>query len=769
MPEIENPAPQARLHFKVLGCVQGVGFRPFVLNLAQSLDLCGWVSNSPQGVDIEVEGDPDHLAAFRRELVTARPAPAHIERVEVSAQNPEGDARFEIRPSAHNGRQSTLILPDLATCPQCLAELWDPADRRYRYPFINCTHCGPRFTIITGLPYDRPRTTMAGFQLCPECRREYENPYDRRFHAQPVACPACGPHLSLWDPKGRLLCERDAALLAAADEIRAGRIVAVKGLGGFQLLVNAQDEAAVSRLRLRKHREAKPLAVMFPDLVSTRRVCSVSAAEEAQLLSSEAPIVLLDRLNASDDAVAPAVAPGFRTLGVMLPYTPLHHLLLQALRLPVVATSGNAAEEPICTDEFDAVTRLSHIADLFLVHNRPIARQADDPVVRVISGRPMVLRRGRGMAPRAVGSLAAEVPSVLAVGADLKNCPAQSYGPHLLAGQHVGDLEHPLAFESFSRVIADLNLLLGRRPERIACDLHPDYHSTRWAARQRLPVHRVQHHHAHVVSCMVDNGLEGTVLGISWDGTGYGSDGTIWGGEFLLADRSSFSRYAHLRSFALPGGDRAARDGRLCALGLLYELYGADAFEAMPRALADSFSAEERRVLPVALQRGLGVHRTTSAGRLFDGVAALLDVQRLSRFEGEAACALETCAVDWADTVTEFPQVPDEAGSLSLDWGPLISDLLRDVSGDHEAGALARRFHASLAGAMVAVAERAQQNRVVLTGGCFQNRLLHELAAAGLERAGFTVYRHRRVPPNDGGIAVGQLAVACAATPPRST
>ncbi len=752
-----------RRRLLVHGFVQGVGFRPYVLRLAHRVGVSGWIANSLQGAEIEVEGTLDRVEMFGRGLVENLPPPARILDIATSEQGIQGDLGFQIRESHQKGASSALILPDLAVCPDCLRELQDPRDRRYRYPFINCTHCGPRYSIVTSLPYDRARTTMAAFPMCKDCKSEYENPLDRRFHAQPVACPRCGPHLALWNHRGLLLAQRDAALVAAAEHLREGRIVAVKGLGGFQLLAAAGDERAVRRLRARKHREAKPLAVMFPDLTSLSRSCRVAAEEQEELESVAAPIVILDRIaGGGRDEVCESVAPGLNTIGAFLPYTPLHHLLLEAVRGPVVATSGNLSDEPMCTSEVDAKSLLGGIADFFLVHNRPIARHVDDPVVRVLCGQPVVLRRGRGLSPGAVGRAESELPRVLAVGADLKNCPAQAYGRHFLTAQHVGDLENERAFQAFEHVTEDLAALLDQRPVAIACDLHPDSLSGHWADSQKLRVHRVQHHHAHVVSCMVDNGLTEDVLGVSWDGTGYGPDGTIWGGEFLVAGLTHYERFAHLRTFSLAGRDRAARDGRLCALGLLHELHGEAAFNFLPAPLADTFLPDERRNLAIVMRRELGTHRTSSAGRLFDGLAALLGVEYVSRFEGEAACLLEACASSIGpDTPVELPIV-GAGSSLGVDWGPLVMELLSRQSHGANRADLARLVHTTLALAITNVALRSGQKRIVLTGGCFQNRLLFECTRQGLESAGLDVYVHRSVPPNDGGIAVGQLAVACA-------
>jgi hydrogenase maturation protein HypF len=535
-----------RFRLAIAGLVQGVGFRPFLYHLASDLGLPGWVRNTPQGIVLEVEGSRGQLDAFLHRLGREKPEHAAIDRIETSFHEPAGYTVFEIRPSQETGVKSARLLPDLATCSACLREVFDPAERRYRYPFTNCTHCGPRFSITRALPYDRANTTMQGFPLCPPCRAEYEDPRDRRFHAQPIACPRCGPHLELWDPSGKVLASHDEALLRSTALLRQGAVVAVKGLGGFQLLVDARDEQAVNALRRRKQREEKPLALMVPTLEAVRRLCAVSDLEEGLLCSVEAPIVLLRRLPSAAGAVADGVAPGNPYLGVMLPYTPLHHLLLAELGFPVVATSGNRSDEPICTDEHEALARLAGLADAFLVHNRPIARHVDDSVVRVVMGRSMVLRRARGYAPLPV-SLRQPVPAALAVGAHLKNAMAVSVGSDVFLSQHIGDLETAQAFAAFREVEASLRTMYEVRPAVVACDLHPDYLSTQFARRSGLPGVAVQHHYAHVLACMAEHHLDGNALGVSWDGTGYGPDGTIWGAS---SSRSATPRTGGSRTCA---------------------------------------------------------------------------------------------------------------------------------------------------------------------------------------------------------------------------
>ena len=849
--------------------MQGVGFRPFVYRLAAELDLHGWVINDTEGVFIEVEGAETTLARFLQRLPAETPPRAIVQSLSNTWLPPAGYAQFEIRHSDNAGAKTALILPDVATCPDCLAELLAPADRRHRYPFTNCTNCGPRFSIIEALPYDRPNTTMRMFTMCPACQAEYDSPLDRRFHAQPNACPACGPRLALYERKTKderratyvreasprherpscampasfvvgpssfvAIARNDNALLAAVEAIRAGKILAVKGLGGFHLMVDARNSAAIKRLRERKHRHEKPFAIMVPELEQAQLLCEVSPEAAALLTSAEAPIVLLEKWtgvrsqepgvtnqeskdrrqetegdNSSvsgqpssfvfrlSSLVADEVAPDNPYLGVMLPYTPLHHLLLAELGSPVVATSGNLTDEPICTDESDAFERLEHVADAFLVHDRPIARHVDDSVAWIIRGAPRLLRRARGYAPLPV-LLNAEVPPILAVGAHLKNTVALSVGRQAFISQHIGDLETPGAMAAFERVIADFLQMYEAAPVAIAHDLHPEYLSTKWAQERaagerqmsknddgvfvmrRASLIPVQHHHAHLAACLAENRAEGPALGITWDGTGYGMDGTIWGGEFLLGDASGFTRVAHLRPFRLLGGDAAVYEPRRVALALLCEMYGDAALEMDDLPSLRAFSVSERHLLSRMLARGVNAPLTTSAGRLFDGVAALIGMQQEVSFEGQAAMALEFAA-DMRESgaypfvlTTPAPNcdgrrcgddegrgTTDQDAPSIVDWQPMIEAILADLRAGVERGIIAARFHGALVDSIIAVALSVGQPRVALTGGCFQNRLLTERAAERLERAGFEVILHRLVPPNDGGISLGQIAVAAA-------
>ena len=760
----------SRLRVQVRGAVQGVGFRPFVYRLAHDLGLSGWVLNSSSGVTIEVEGTSPLLDAFLVRLQSERPPRSVIQGLEPSRLDPVGLGPFEIRESK-GGAKTALVLPDIATCPECLADLFDEQGRRFRYPFTNCTNCGPRFTIIDALPYDRPNTSMSGFAMCPRCREEYEDPRDRRFHAQPNACPVCGPQLSLLTPDGRVEAVGDEALTQAASCILGGRTVAVKGLGGFHLVVDARQDAAIERLRAAKAREEKPFALMCPDLSWAERLCEVSPLEARLLQSPEAPIVLLRKRPDADALVARAVAPGHPLLGVMLPYTPLHHLLMREVAAPCVATSGNRADEPICTDEREALERLAGLAEHFLVHDRPIVRPVDDSIVRVVLGRELVLRRARGFAPLPVTlpSTCSDGEPVLAVGAHLKSAVSLGLGRNGFVSQHLGDLETPESYAAFDRAIDALTSLYDARPARVACDAHPNYRSTAYAAGAGVPVTRVQHHMAHVLACMAENEVEPPALGVSWDGTGYGLDGTVWGGEFFALDAAHHvRRVAALRTFGLPGGDQAVREPRRSAIGMLFEHLGPGALERRDLATVTAFSEVERSVIGGMLQRLVNTPRTSSVGRLFDAMASLLGLRHRVRYEGQAAMELEF-SVDRAASVEPYPiaLVPNPvrrasvAGSvhaeLLLDWGPMLDAVLGDLAASAPCGYVAARFHATLASAVVAVAEKTGHTRVLLSGGCFQNAWLTERTVEALDRAGIRAYWHQRVPPNDGGIAVGQL------------
>jgi hydrogenase maturation protein HypF len=807
-----------RLSVVIRGAVQGVGFRPFVYRLASELKLTGWVVNSAQGVFIEAEGRKKNLDLFLLRVGREAPPRASIQSLESSFLDPAGFTSFEIRKSDTGGAKSAFLLPDIAACPDCLREILDPANRRYRYPFTNCTNCGPRFTIIRALPYDRPNTSMEKFAMCPACREEYENPSDRRFHAQPNACPVCGPKLSLWTNAGAVLSEEHEALLGAAAAIRSGRIVAVKGIGGFHLMADARNGEAVRLLRERKHREEKPFAIMVPSLETAKQLCRVGAPEERLLTSPEAPIVLLEQLSGRSrssgscipDSSVLGSESSFRILnseflnfGIMLPYSPLHHLLMRELGFPVVATSGNISDEPICIDERDALRRLNGIADFFLVHNRPIVRHADDSVVRIMAGREMIQRRARGYAPLPVAVPDGGEETLLAVGGHLKNSIALKVGANAFISQHIGDLETEQSLETFRTVIRDFETLYDTQPLRIIADLHPEYLSTQYAVGTGIPVERVQHHYAHVASCMAENRLEGDVLGVAWDGTGYGPDGTIWGGEFLLTTETSYRRVAAFRSFPLPGGEKAIKEPRRTAIGILYEMFGPEILKRNDLFPVREFSEKELELLLTMIRNGVNSPRTTSAGRLFDAVASMIGLRQVLRHEGQAAMELEYLTlpalvsagerpdrvpVTQAGAVNNYrfsvssqksitddelplnndhpPMTSDDVSmtgdhpSMTIDWSGMMEEIIDDLSQGLSPAEISVKFHNTLAEVIVDIAKRIGQPRVALSGGCFQNRYLTERTVERLTKEGFHPYWHQRVPPNDGGIALGQIYAA---------
>lgn len=751
-----------RVAIDVVGVVQGVGFRPFVHRAATRHGLSGWVRNRAGGLRVEVEGSAEAVDAFLEVLRHDPPPTACVRRIDVAAVPPGGDLGFHILASVADSPPRPVLPADLAVCAECIAETESPAARRYRYPFTNCTRCGPRYTIIESLPYDRPRTTMRGFPLCNACAAEYRDPADRRFHAQPIACPACGPTLRLLAPGGEEIGSGEGALAPAIAGLLAGRILALKGLGGFQLAVDATNAAAVRRLRARKGRAEKPFAVLFASVAAVRAACVLSPEEEQTLRSPAAPIVIVERTPAARrgaPGVDDAVAPRNPRLGVMLPVTPLHRLLASAVARPLVCTSGNLSDEPMCADEGAALVRLGAVADLFLVHDRPIVRPVDDSVVRVGATGPEVLRRARGFAPLSL-TLAEEAPRVLALGAQQKSTVALALGREVVVSQHLGDLHSPDGALLLERTVADLVRFLGAQPERVACDLHPDYVSTRLAERLAttwgVPLERVQHHHAHAAACIAEHGLAGPVLALVWDGAGLGPDGTLWGGEALIVDGAAMRRVAHLRPFALPGGERAMREPRRSALGLLHAVFGADA-----AAHVDGiFRPAETRILLAMLERQLHAPRTTSMGRLFDAVAALAGLHAEASFEGQAAMALEFVAEAAEETAARYP-LPLRPGEPAVaDWEPLVRALLDDRARGVAASVMAARFHAALADLAVEIAGRTGLARVVLSGGCFQNVLLARTVCARLVARGFAVHTPQRYPPNDGGIALGQAMVA---------
>jgi hydrogenase maturation protein HypF len=710
-----------RLRILLAGAVQGVGFRPAVYRLAVRLNLCGTVENTPSGLHIEVEGDRAKLLEFESLLQLERPPLARVLFSELHWLPPSGYANFRILESTDGGGVTAAVMPDLAPCPDCLREWKDDSDRRQGYPFINCTNCGPRYSVVLDLPYDRPNTTLKTFALCPDCRAEYETPGDRRFHAQPVACPRCGPRL-----------ETDLRQAVAA--LGAGRIVALKGVGGYQLLADAQNEAAVLKLRERKHREWKPFALLAASVEQARDWAALSSAEAALLESPAAPIVLLRRK--PEARIAPSVCGVSPWIGVMLPASPLHFDLMQRWRGPLVATSGNRSDEPIAYRNKEAEERLAGVADLFIHHDRPIARPCDDSVARVVRGTPVVLRRARGFAPLPV-PLPRAVPPILAVGGHLKNTIALGVGRQAIVSQHLGDLDTIEAREAFAAAVEDLSRLYRFQPEAVACDLHPDYYTTLWAEQSGLPLVRVQHHEAHAFSCLAENDVRGAAAAVCWDGTGYGWDQTIWGGEIFLVTQGQAERIAHLRPFSLAGGDAAAKDCRRSAMGLFHEI-----------------GKEVDEPLASVLRSGAGCVRTTSMGRLFDAVAYLTGAAAKNRFEGEAGLALEAAAWNAPKGEDPYPMGPDG------DWQPLLEAVLQDLAVQEPVAQIAARFHLGLARWAANVVRSAGARLAVLSGGCFQNAFLSGALCEELKAIGVDAVFHQAVPPNDGGLSLGQLAAA---------
>lgn len=774
----------SRLYVRIIGCVQGVGFRPQVYRLAVESGLVGFVRNCGSGVEIEVEGPVASLEQFLARVVHEHPANSAIYSLETRWLDPVGYTDFKIVASNAAVSSEIGLLPDLATCQACLSELFDPSDRRYRYPFINCTHCGPRYSIIERLPYDRINTSMNRFAMCENCEVEYRNSADRRFHAEPIACPKCGPQVTLVDAEGMELAKGEQAIKKTCELLKQGKILAVKGLGGFHLMVKAGQDEPVRLLRIRKRRELKPFAVMFPNLESIRAVCEIGEAEERSLTSVSAPIVLVRRKPNPSIHISYEVAPGNPYLGVMLPYTPLHHLLLYEVGEPLVATSGNLSNEPICIDQLDAIERLRGVADAFLVHDRPIVRHVDDSVVQVINGREVILRRARGYAPLSVPvgiALDGTQVGILALGAHQKSAIAVSEGRRIYLGQHIGDLDTELSAQTFARVIEDLCDLYHLKPQLVVCDLHPGYYSTKYAEEysrvKGARILRVQHHLAHVLGCVHENEAPLPVLGVAWDGTGYGTDGTVWGGEFLLVHPDwVVERVGTIKPFRLIGGEKAVKEPRRVAFALLCECFGSNSsIKMLCGNRFGGFTKQELELMDQLRRQGVNSPVCTSIGRLFDGVASILEVCHINAYEGQAAMQLEFCA-DWNSSMApyEFEMLPhDNVGKLvdtdgrliprdatrvwEIDWRPLIQQIISEYEMGVSVSKISFRFHVTLVEMIRKMAKLVGVNRVALAGGCFQNRLLIALALKTLEAEGISVYHSQRVPPNDGGIAFGQI------------
>jgi len=763
------------------GIVQGVGFRPFVYGLAVEHNLKGWVYNTSEDVKIEVEGEAEAVEQFERELEAKAPPLAHIENITTEYHPPLGYENFEIRHSQAQEGKYQLISPDVATCQACLGELLNPEDRRYRYPFTNCTNCGPRFTIIEDMPYDRPKTTMRSFQMCPQCQAEYDNPLDRRFHAQPNACPKCGPRVELVDNQGNLITGLNP-VAAASQLLEEGKIVAIKGLGGFLLACDATNNIAVKKLRQRKKRSSKPFAIMVAAVAEAKRHCYVSPEEEDLLTSPQSPIVLIGWRE--DSSVSREVAPNLRFLGVMLPYTPLHHILLRDTGLPLVMTSGNLSEEPIARDNDEALRRLSGIADYFLVHNRDIYSRYDDSVAIVERGTSQLIRRARSYAPYPI-RLPFETKQVLGCGAEEKNTFCLTKDNYAFLSQHIGDMENMETLEHFDSTISLYKRLFHVEPEIVAHDLHPDYLATKYArelGESGIKLIPVQHHHAHIASCMADNGLEGLVIGVAFDGTGMGEDGNIWGGEFLVADYRNFRRAGHLEYLPLPGGATAIRRPRRTAIGYILTLLGDNALNHDLPVMKEA-DETEIEVIKRQVERKINSPLSSSMGRLFDAISALLGIKGEIDYEGQAAVELEMAAFSFviAGPVPSEARELDEAisgdnesypyrivedeGVKIVHLGDLLSAVIEDLHQGISKGRISVKFHNTVARMInemchLIADETPMVSGVALSGGVFQNRLLLKRTVSLLESSGFQVFTHRQVPCNDGGISLGQAVIA---------
>lgn len=749
---------EAAIHIHITGIVQGVGFRPFVYNLAERYQVTGWVSNNASGVDIEVEGNAADLAGFVAALKIQPPPLAVIEALTITQRQPSGYAGFCIKPSVEGEQKTALISPDVATCVNCRQELMQPGDRRYRYPFINCTDCGPRYTIIQDVPYDRKATTMREFVMCPSCQSEYDRPSDRRFHAQPNACPVCGPSYRLTDRTGQQAVSPEQDVFAAARKLIAGgAILAVKGIGGYHLAVNARDARAVELLRGRKVREDKPFALMAGSLQGIKAQCRVSEAEEQLLGSAARPIVLLAK--AAGYNLADGIAPGNPYVGFMLPYAPVHYLLLGEADIWVM-TSGNSSDEPIAYQDGDAAGRLKGIADYYLVHNREIYCQADDSVVRAVFDLPYFIRRSRGYVPVPV-NLRQEQPPVLAVGGELKNTFCLTRGKQAFLSAHTGDLENLATYQSYLAAIEHFKRLLHVTPEVVACDLHPEYLSTKYAAALPLPRVAVQHHHAHIAAVMAEHHLTEPVIGVAFDGTGYGTDGTLWGGEFLVADLSGFQRLGHLACRPLPGGAKAIKEPWRLAAWLLKELYGQE-FINMNIPLVHQLPKGWELMLAAA-EKGINAPLSSGAGRLFDTAAALLGIRQHIHYEGQAAVELELAARGVQGRVLPY-LVNEAAGVWILDFKPVFDVMCQSLVKGTVVAQLAADFHTTLAAAacelVFNISKTTGLRQVVLSGGVFQNITLLTQVVGMLKQNNHEIYLHRQTPPNDGGLALGQAIIA---------
>lgn len=747
----------------ITGAVQGVGFRPFIYNLANSFNLKGTVLNSINGVIIEAFGDKTVIENFIEKIKSDKPPVSFIKKITLSAEDTDNiPGKFEIIHSNSEGKPTAYILPDIAACKDCIDEIFNPEDRRYLYPFTNCTNCGPRYTIIEKLPYDRQNTTMKKFVMCGECRSEYENPRDRRFHAQPNACPVCGPRVFLWDKTGKEISNGNDAVIKTSEEILNGKIIAVKGLGGFHLFANALDNNTVKLLRKRKGREEKPFAMMFRDIEMADKYCDLNPRIIKSLTSVSSPIVLTGR---KDKAGIPDFVNGINSenpyYGILLPYTPLHHILMNYLNIPVIATSGNISDEPICIDEFEALDRLKNIADLFLVHNRPVLRYVDDSILKFVMDDEMILRRSRGYAPIPEITEINSGEDIIATGAHLKNTIAVKKNEEIFISQHIGDLENLQSINAFTKTIDDFTRIYQVKPGKISCDMHPDYESTKYAVQCEsadMKLTKVQHHIAHIFSCKAENNIQFPFLGVAWDGTGYGEDGAVWGSEFFIADNDGVKRIAHLKYFKLPGGEEAIKKVYRISASLLYEMNDYEKADLIFNYGKDMQISKEFRLINSMLNRGINAPVTSSMGRLFDAVAAFLKIKTVSAFEGQAAMELEFSIGNFKTDKFYKYGLAEENDKYVIDWIPLIKDILKDISEKTSTPEISAKFHNTLTEVILEIAKKINFERIALSGGCFQNTYLLEHTIVKLRNSGFQPYWQKKNPVNDGGISLGQIA-----------
>ncbi|MCF7970192.1 MAG: carbamoyltransferase HypF [Methylococcaceae bacterium] len=742
-------------HIQLNGFLQGVGFRPFVYRLAEQYQQKGWVANTSFGISLHIEGTPDLQQKFLAELNNNLPPFAQIKSLTSESLPLENFPQFTIKASQFDDQTSLFVLPDIATCPECVAELFNSASRYYQYPLISCCQCGPRYSIMRRQPYDRARTTMSYYPLCTACQQDFSHPENRRFHAQTIACSECGPVLQWMDAQGQELATKEQALAACIKQLHAGKIVAVKGIGGYQLLVNAQDEVAVARLRRKKMRPAKPFALLATDLVMVKSLCLVSEQEKQALQSAMAPIVLLKKHAFIKQYQA--VAPSSHLLGVMLPSSGLQHLIMREFAQPLVATSANRAGAPICTDDQQALEALANIADYYLLHDRVILRALDDSIVRVIANKPRVLRRARGYAPLPI-ALTIE-SNTLALGGHLKSSWALSYQGYVLLSQYLGDMQSLANQEHFKQSLIDAQDFYAVSAKQLIHDQHPDYFTSHYAGQSALPSLAVQHHHAHALSCMAEHQLKPPVLAVTWDGTGLGEDYSSWGGEFFLIKAQSIEHFAHIKPLLLAGGDKANKEPRRVAIAILYELFGEQwQTEVKDLACLRAFTANELQVLAMVLKNKLNTPQSSSMGRLFDAVASLLNLCQINAYEGQAAACLEAIAsLSRTDKIYTYSFISRQP--IIIDWQEMFLQILTDLP-VLSAALIAAKFHNTLADIILRIAQQVGEQQIVLSGGCFQNAILTEKVHQVLEDAGFQVYSHEQIPSNDAGLALGQLYYA---------